>query len=92
MQKVKIVFVGDAGCGKTSLLRKFIENRFDPRYDATMYDRREKVIMYKGGKYLLKMEDTAGQPEYARLRPLQYTDADVVAICFAVADNQYTHS
>ncbi|KAG5459927.1 MAG: hypothetical protein BJ554DRAFT_8094 [Olpidium bornovanus] len=30
--------------------------------------------------------DTAGQPDYDRLRPLAYPNADIILICFALND------
>jgi hypothetical protein len=33
----KIVFVGDVAVGKTSIINRFIENRFSESYDVIMY-------------------------------------------------------
>ena len=39
VEKIKLVFVGDAGVGKTCLIKRLVENRFDPYSEPTMYDR-----------------------------------------------------
>jgi Ras-related C3 botulinum toxin substrate 1 len=42
-------------------------------------------IMLDGKIISLAIEDTAGQDEYARLRPLLYPGTDVFLVCFDIA-------
>jgi small GTP-binding protein len=59
---LKVVFVGDSGVGKTSLLRREVENSFTGDHIATIgVDFRIKN--YKIGKINAKVQlwDTAGQ-------------------------------
>ena len=85
--KIKIVFVGDSNAGKTSVIRRYHVNKFEESFSATTYDRYEKFHRFEDQGYNLIIEDTAGQSVYSRLRPLQYTNADVFVICFALADD-----
>jgi GTPase SAR1 family protein len=41
----KVVFVGDVAVGKTSIINRFIENRFNDTYDVRMYN----YIAIRGG-------------------------------------------
>ena len=42
---LKVVLVGKAKCGKTSLVNQFIESRFEEKYEATLgADFRTKLI------------------------------------------------
>ena len=86
--KIKIVFVGDSNAGKTSVIRRYHVNKFEESYSATTtYDRYEKFHRFEDQGYNLIIEDTAGQSVCGKLRPLQYTNADVFVICFALADD-----
>ena len=89
MSYIKIVFVGDSSVGKTSVIRRYDMNLFDQTYCPTVYDRYQKFHRFENEVYHLTIEDTSGQPDYARLRPLQYKDADVFVICFAIADDPH---
>ena len=86
MSQIKIVFVGDGFCGKTSIIRRYHINAYEETYHATIHDSYDKFYMHGDKGYNLKIEDTSGQQDYARLRPLQYHDASIFVICFAIAD------
>ncbi|WFD23986.1 RHO4 protein [Malassezia equina] len=80
----KLVVVGDGGCGKTSLLIVYSQNRFPEEYVPTVFENYVPVIEFRGQLVELALWDTAGQEEYDRLRPLSYPETDVILICFAV--------
>lgn len=81
----KIVVVGDGGCGKTSLLLKYLDRKFDPEYTPTVFGKRDAVYTDESGKkVLLDLWDTAGQEDYERIRTLSYIDTDLLLVCFAL--------
>jgi small GTP-binding protein len=51
LMKVKVCFIGDAGVGKTSLIKRFVLDVFDDRYIATI-----------GTKVTKKIVDVEGEP------------------------------
>jgi len=58
----KIIIIGDAGVGKTSILLRFIENKFTPTTTSIGYiSDRKKSVMINGRKVQLHIWDTAGQ-------------------------------
>ncbi|KAL7717027.1 Ras-like GTP-binding protein RHO1 [Entamoeba marina] len=81
---IKIVVVGDGSVGKTCLLLAYSRGDIPTSYVPTVFENFSHVIHYKNEDYILHLWDTAGQEEYDRLRPLSYSDSDVVLLCFAV--------
>ncbi|XP_006171427.2 rho-related GTP-binding protein RhoD [Tupaia chinensis] len=81
---VKVVLVGDGGCGKTSLLMVFADGAFPESYTPTVFERYIVNMQIKGKPVCLQIWDTAGQDDYDRLRPLFYPDASVLLLCFDV--------
>lgn len=70
---LKIVFVGDSGVGKTSLLRREAEHTFTQEHLATIgVDFRIKC--YNVGKLAVKIQlwDTAGQERFRSIQKPYY--------------------
>uniref|UniRef100_A0A8D2AWQ9 Ras homolog family member D n=1 Tax=Sciurus vulgaris TaxID=55149 RepID=A0A8D2AWQ9_SCIVU len=84
VRSVKVVLVGDGGCGKTSLLMVFADGAFPESYTPTVFERYSVHLQVKGKPVHLQVWDTAGQDDYDRLRPLFYPDASVLLLCFDV--------
>ncbi|KAF7287447.1 hypothetical protein GWI33_001416 [Rhynchophorus ferrugineus] len=82
--KRKIVVVGDGGCGKTSLLTLYTTNEFSEHYTPTVFDTCYKEVLIEDKTVFLTMWDTAGEEDYDRLRPLSYSNTNIVLICFAI--------
>ncbi|XP_074442539.1 rho-related GTP-binding protein RhoD isoform X1 [Larus michahellis] len=82
--EVKVVVVGDGGCGKTSLLLAFASGDFPKVYIPTVFEKYTASLQVGGKPVKIHLWDTAGQEDYDRLRPLSYSDAKVVLICFDV--------
>ncbi|XP_052667189.1 LOW QUALITY PROTEIN: rho-related GTP-binding protein RhoD [Harpia harpyja] len=88
--EVKAVVVGDGGCGKTSLLVAFARGDFPKVYVPTVFEKYTASLQVGGKPVKIHLWDTAGQEDYDRLRPLSYSGANVVLICFDVTDpNSY---
>jgi len=82
---IKLVVVGDGGCGKTCLLISYSQGEFPTVYVPTIFE--NYVTNVKGPKNKiieLALWDTAGQEEYDRLRPLSYPDVNVLLVCYAI--------
>lgn len=82
---IKIVIVGDSGCGKTSLFSSYVRGSFPSAYEPTIFENHRAFVGSKNGLRLsADLWDTAGQEEYERLRRLSYQDANVVIIAYSV--------
>ncbi|XP_005243491.1 rho-related GTP-binding protein RhoD isoform X1 [Falco rusticolus] len=84
--EVKAVVVGDGGCGKTCLLVSFARGDFPKVYVPTVFEKYTASLQVAGKPVRIHLWDTAGQEDYDRLRPLSYSDANVVLICFDVTN------
>lgn len=80
----KLVIVGDGACGKTSLLSVYISGTFPKEHTPTVFENYVKDVVIDGKTVNLALWDTAGQEEYERLRPLSYSKANVILVCYSV--------
>ncbi|NXJ11341.1 RHOF protein, partial [Odontophorus gujanensis] len=84
-KEVKMVIVGDGGCGKTSLLMVYAKCAFPEQYAPSVFEKYATSITIGKKEVLLNLYDTAGrQEDYDRLRPLSYQNTNVVLICYDV--------
>ncbi|KAG8456092.1 hypothetical protein GDO86_002043 [Hymenochirus boettgeri] len=83
-REVKLVIVGDGGCGKTSLLMVYVKGSFPEQYVPSVFEKYTTTVMFGNKEVFLHLYDTAGQEDYDRLRPLSYQDVNLVLICFDV--------
>ena len=80
----KIILVGDSGVGKTSILKKFINNEFNEDIKCTInVDFFSKSIKIDKNLYTnLKIYDTAGQEKYRALIKQYYQGTDGIILVF----------
>lgn len=69
LMKVKVCFIGDAGVGKTSLIKRFVLDVFDDRYIATIGTKvTKKIVETDGqGKVMMLVWDIMGQKGFREL-------------------------
>ncbi|XP_003965578.1 rho-related GTP-binding protein RhoF [Takifugu rubripes] len=84
--ELKIVIVGDGGCGKTSLLMVYAKGDFPEKYAPSVFEKYVTTVSVGGKEIKLNLYDTAGQEDYDRLRPLSYQEANLVLVCFDVTN------
>ena len=86
---LKICAIGSGNVGKTSLIRRFAENKFDTNYLPTLgVDITTKRIMVDNNPIKLILVDTAGQEFFGKLRPSYYRGASACLIMFALNDSK----
>jgi small GTP-binding protein len=87
MRAAKIVLVGAAHTGKTSIVRRFISGEFSPHtIPSTQPAFFQKKVMVTGTPCTLEIWDTAGQEQYHALSPMFYRDADAGIVVFDLTD------
>jgi len=70
---LKILIIGDSGVGKSSLLLRFTEDKFDPDQSATIgVDFKVKGLTIDDNTVKLAIWDTAGQERFRTLTPSYY--------------------
>lgn len=85
----KVILLGRAGVGKTSLVTRFIYRSFDKRYGATIgVDFVSKAFPSKDGVVKLQLWDTAGQERFNVLIPAYVRDSCAAILVYDVSDRQ----
>ena len=84
-QMLKLLLLGDAGVGKTSLLNQFVNREFSAQYKATIgSDFSSKQIEIDGKYVTLQIWDTAGQERFQSLGPTFYRGTDCCILVYDV--------
>ena len=82
----KVVLVGDAGCGKTSLVRRLCSELFvhGNRSTTIGFDFQCRSFHVDGQLYAMDLWDTAGCERHRSLLPSLLRHAEVALVCFDV--------
>ena len=84
-QMLKLLLLGDAGVGKTSLLNQFVNREFTAQYKATIgSDFDSKQLEVDGHYVTLQIWDTAGQERFQSLGPTFYRGTDCCILVYDV--------
>ena len=84
MNQIKCVVVGDASVGKTSLLKSYASHKFSQEHTPTVFDNYLVDVMVNGELCHLALFDTPSHENYDKLRPMSYSQANVILICYSV--------
>jgi len=80
---VKLLLLGDSTVGKTSILIKYINDKFDDSAISTVgVDYMDKIITYKNLKIKLQIWDTSGEEKFRSITRNFYRNADGIFIVF----------
>jgi small GTP-binding protein len=84
---LKVVFVGEAGVGKTSLIHVLVNGFLSDELQSTIRGERQlKSFTYDNREIQLQLWDTAGTEKYRSTQPFYLRGADVGLIVFALND------
>ena len=82
----KIIFVGDAGVGKTTVIARIMDSPFNEVYEPSIgVDFMSKIIKYRGQNIKLQIWDTAGQEKYKGLIPSYVRNASIVFLVYDIS-------
>ncbi|KAI4859399.1 P-loop containing nucleoside triphosphate hydrolase protein [Hypoxylon rubiginosum] len=82
--RMRFVFVGDSGCGKSNLLLRYYNESYNPAYVPTHYELFDKTTNVDGQDVDLELWDTSGDFEQHQLKLLSYLAWDAVFLCFSL--------
>eukprot|EP00035_Acanthoeca_spectabilis_P021134 m.436521 g.436521 ORF g.436521 m.436521 type:complete len:216 (+) comp17987_c0_seq1:247-894(+) len=82
----KILVIGEPGIGKTSLIRRYVDNVFDKNYTATLgVDFALKVVPWDNNMQIqLQLWDIAGQERFSSMTRVYYKQATACVIIFDI--------
>jgi small GTP-binding protein len=84
--RFKIVFLGDASVGKTSLIVQFTTHEFNSFSSPTVGASNAQVSLTPGSEtFSVSVWDTAGQERFRSLAPFYSRDAHLVVLVFSIA-------
>eukprot|EP01121_Diplochlamys_sp_Union-15-3_P015255 TRINITY_DN5004_c0_g1_i2.p1 TRINITY_DN5004_c0_g1~~TRINITY_DN5004_c0_g1_i2.p1 ORF type:complete len:182 (+),score=27.23 TRINITY_DN5004_c0_g1_i2:53-598(+) len=84
--EVKIVLLGDAGVGKTSLVYRFVHNQFLRTAPTIVASYATKDLEIEDEIIKLLIWDTAGQDRFRSLAPMYYRGAVAAILVFDLCD------
>ncbi|XP_051946668.1 rho-related GTP-binding protein Rho6-like [Xyrauchen texanus] len=82
VMRCKLVLVGDVQCGKTAMLQVLAKDCYPETYVPTVFENYTAGLELDEQRVELSLWDTSGSPYYDNVRPLCYSDADAVLLCF----------
>ena len=89
VKKYKIVFLGDLGVGKTSIINQFMYGTFDPIHQPTIgIDFLSKPMYLDDRTIRLQLWDTAGQERFRSLIPGYIRDCTMAVVVFDLTQKQ----
>ncbi|XP_018016490.1 ras-related protein Rab-30 isoform X2 [Hyalella azteca] len=82
----KVVLIGNAGVGKTCLVRRFTQGLFPPGQGATIgVDFMIKTVEIEGEKIKLQIWDTAGQERFRSITQSYYRSAHALILVYDIS-------
>ncbi|KAF5393942.1 hypothetical protein D9757_000313 [Collybiopsis confluens] len=84
----KIVIMGNSGVGKTSLLHRYTQNKFDPKNTTSTSGAFfvTKKVNINGFKVRLQLWDTAGQERFRSMAPMYYRGANAALVLYDITN------
>ena len=94
IQHFKIIFLGDQFVGKSSILNRFYQDKFEPDYQATIgLDFHSKNVNINNSVVRLLLYDTAGQEKFKSLIPMYIRDANIIIVVYDISNKEsFTHT
>merc|ERR1712137_803145 len=85
ISKFKVVLLGDAGVGKTSLMMRMTQSDFDPRKEVDPscdVDEATLRVQSSQGRYLINLFDTAGDEMFRTMTSSYFRNAHAIFLVF----------
>uniref|UniRef100_A0A2P2I6T6 Ras-related protein Rab-21 n=2 Tax=Hirondellea gigas TaxID=1518452 RepID=A0A2P2I6T6_9CRUS len=87
VQNFKVVLLGEGCVGKTSLVLRFVEDKFNDRHISTIQASfLTKKVSVHGRRMQLSIWDTAGQERFHALGPIYYRDSHGAVLVYDITD------
>jgi small GTP-binding protein len=84
----KVVFIGDSGAGKTSLICNLLNQSFSDTMDSTASGSGVSLdVPLEDRQVRLSLWDTSGQERYRSLSSIYFRDTRIAVVCYAVPAN-----
>jgi len=89
----KLLLIGDASCGKSSLVARFVDSEFNPKSQATVgVDFRISSVTIGGKQIKLHLWDTTGNKRFRSITASYYRVAHAVLVCVDTSSEESLES
>ena len=89
LPSIKIILLGDSGVGKSSIIKRYMEDKFDSNIAVTFGSNfLEKIITIKDKKVKLELWDTAGQEEFRSVTKIFIKNSKIVVLVYNITVKQ----
>jgi len=83
----KVLVIGDAGVGKSSLLLRFVDDVYTDAFISTLgVDFKTKTVTYSGEQVKLQIWDTAGQERFRTITSSYYRGAQGIIVAYDISN------
>lgn len=83
--EIKMILLGETGVGKTSIISRYIENKFLKEIpSSTSMSYAQKVLIKNNLKIQLNIWDTVGQEKLRSLSKLFFNDSQIVILVYSI--------
>ena len=84
-EKIKIVLVGEASVGKTSIIQRYVDNNFSTSNSSTIgLSYVSKKLSINNRNFRLDIWDTAGEERYRALTKVFFVDSQICIFVFDI--------
>lgn len=80
----RIAMLGSGGVGKTSLILRYLRDKFDETYIPTIQDSFKKNVTINNKNYTIDLIDTAGQDELQAITDVAYANSNAFCIVYSI--------
>jgi small GTP-binding protein len=88
----RVVLIGDAAVGKTSIANRFVDDSFNPDELSTVYASHQECREFvDGSPVAVQLWDTAGQERFRSVAPIYYRNAHAAIVVFDVTNPETSH-
>ena len=90
-ESIKVVLLGEAGVGKTCIIKQFIEKKFDESTESSLSAQFvSKTIEYVDFGKTIKFDiwDTVGQEKFRSIAKIFYKDAKVIILVYDITSKK----
>ena len=89
--EIKTVLLGEAGVGKTSIIKQYTKNEFNSEIESSIsgqYNSKQIFIKEIDKKIKFDLWDTAGQEIYRSLAKIFYQDAKIIIFVYDITNKK----
>jgi small GTP-binding protein len=88
--RFKVVLLGEGAVGKSSMMLRYVENKFNPRHLSTIQASfATKKLNIDGRDVELNIWDTAGQEKFHALGPIYYRDSHGALLIYDITGYKF---